>query len=273
MDGLDWLSLFLDLCPGIGETKAILELIAGIDLITGEELNSFDRATCAISIIPAAGWLAKIPKSSKAAKSISKFEKFLNLVEKANKTNDVVDKFNLIRLILEDSGYNTCAKKLDPSLLIRALIPVKKGKYIVHSTINDKYVWDIDISSSNLQVQEKHGGLNQQFIFEPDIFGIYKIYCVQNGKALDCAFSSRDNGANVWAYEFNDTSAQHWILHSAGQNFLPFHFKFTCFTQIDYLTTKRCIDLKYSKAENGSNIWLYENNGTNAQIWYLEPVY
>ena len=58
MASLDWLSYFLDLCPGIGETKAILELISGKDLITQEDLNAFDRATCAISLVPATGWLA-----------------------------------------------------------------------------------------------------------------------------------------------------------------------------------------------------------------------
>ncbi len=57
------------------------------------------------------------------------------------------------------------------------------------------------------------------------------------------------------------------------QNIFPFPFKFTCYTEIDYLSTKRCIDLKHSNAKNGTNIWLYEDNGSNAQIWYLEPVY
>ena len=68
MGDLDWLSFFLDICPGIGETKAILELISGKDLITNEDLNAFDRATCAISLVPAAGWLAKLSKFPKLQK-------------------------------------------------------------------------------------------------------------------------------------------------------------------------------------------------------------
>ena len=197
---------FLDICPGIGETKAILELISGKDLITQEDLNAFDRATCAISLVPAAGLLGKLSKFPKAAKYEKKFEKFLKFVKIANTANDCVDKFNTIRLGLEDSGYNTSTKKLDPILLaITALFPIKEGKYIIHSAINYKYVWDIDINSSNLQIWEKHGGLNQQFYFKPSISGIYTIYCVRNGKALDCAFSSKDNGANIWVYEPNDT--------------------------------------------------------------------
>ena len=277
MSDLDWLSLFLDFCPVVGEVKATLELIRGKDLITQEDLNTFDRATCAISLIPVAGWLSKIPKGSKAAKNLPKFEKFLKLVKKANKANDAVDKINLIRLLVFDSIDNEPSEKKYNSkdlflFAALALFPIKEGKYIVHSTINGKYVWDVDINSSNLHLWERHGGTNQQFIFKPNFAGFYTIYCAQNGKALDCAYSSKDNGANVWVYEFNDTSAQHWNIHSVTKKIIPFPLRFTCYTQIDYLETKRCIDLQYSNANNGTNIWLYKENGTNAQIWYLEPV-
>ena len=173
MCGLEWLSLFLDYCPGLGEVKAVLELISGKDLITQEKLNAFDRATCSISIIPVAGWLAKIPKGSKAAKNILKFERFLNLVNKADKANDAIDKINLIRLMLSDSDEPNIKKYNAVLFAARVFFPVKEGKYIVHSSINYNYVWDVDINSSNLQLWEKHGGLNQQFIFKPTLPGYF----------------------------------------------------------------------------------------------------
>lgn len=274
MSDFEWLSFFLDFIPVVGELKATLEFISGKDLITEEDLNAFDRVASAISIIPVAGKLAKIPKGSKAAKSLPKFEKFLKLVNSANKASEKIDKINLIRLIIFDLDDEPSEKKnINLALFAaRAFFPIKEGKYIVHSTINDKYVWDVDINSSNLHLWERHGGTNQQFIFKPNVLGFYTIYCATNGKALDCAYSSKDNGANVWVYEFNDTSAQHWNILLAGENYFLFPLKFTCYTQIDYLETKRCIDLQYSNANNGTNIWLYKGNGTNAQIWYLEPV-
>lgn len=272
MGDLDWLSLFLDICPGIGETKAILELISGKDLVTQEDLNAFDRITCAISLVPATGWLAKLTKFPKAAKHEKKFEKFLKLVKKANTANDYVDKFNGIRLLLDDSGYDTSNIKFDYTLIaLKALYPIKERKYIVHSTINHDYVWDVDINSSNLQIWKRHGGPNQQFLFKPSVSGIYTIYCVQNGKAIDCAFSSRDNGANVWVYEPNDTSAQQWNITNFSESSIMFQ-EISCYTKIDYYETKRCIDLQYSNAKNGTNLWLYKDNGTNAQRWLLEPV-
>ena len=39
MGFFDWLSWGLDIVPGIGEAKAILELFTGKDLITQEDLE------------------------------------------------------------------------------------------------------------------------------------------------------------------------------------------------------------------------------------------
>ena len=52
----------------------------------------------------------------------------------------------------------------------------------------------------------------------------------------------------------------------------PCPHEISCYTQIDYSETKRCIDLQYSNAQNGTNLWLYKDNGTNAQKWFLESV-
>ena len=152
------------------------------------------------------------------------------------------------------------------------IFPVEDGIYIIHSTINNRFVWDVDLNSSNLHLWERHGGANQQFIFKANGIGIYTIRCVGNGKFLDCKYSSRDNGANVWTYEFNDSSAQHWhISPKDGLSILPHHI-ISVYTDIDYSNHKRCIDLDHSNASNGTNIWLYGENGTNAQKWSLEKI-
>ena len=273
MSELDWLSWFLDICPAIGETKAVLQLILGRDIITQEELNAFDRASCAISLIPVTGWLAKIPKNFKGAKHIPKFEKFLNFINKANKASNAFDKYNIIKQALENSGCIVGEKevRINTFPIGSLFCPVQEGKYIVHSAIDFKYVWDVDINSSNLQVWEKHGGANQQFIFKQNSHGNYTIICVQNGKAIDCAYSSKDNGAKVWLYEQNDTSAQHWIIHEAGPNPFLFFTQIKLYSEIDYPSNKRCLDLKHSNAQNGTNIWVYNANESNAQKWCLVP--
>ena len=35
---------------------------------------------------------------------------------------------------------------------------------------------------------------------------------------------------------------------------------------------RRCIDLTWANASTGVNIYLYAENGTNAQVWRLEPI-
>ena len=152
------------------------------------------------------------------------------------------------------------------------IFPIQDGKYIIHSAVDNRFVWDVDPNTSNLHLWERHGGANQQFIFKANGVGVYKIMCVANGKYLDCQYSSRDNGANVWAYEFNDTSAQHWYISPEDNLNIPAHYMISVYTQIDYLKNKRCIDLTHSNASNGTNIWLWGENGTNAQKWTLEMV-
>lgn len=144
------------------------------------------------------------------------------------------------------------------------LFPLLDGKYIVHSTVDSRYVWDVDVNSSNLHIWERHGGANQQFIFKANGVGFYTIKCAQTGKFLDCAGSNKDNGANVWTYDFNGTNAQLWLISPEGNG----RFSFQCI--VDRSNNRRCIDLTNSCAKNGTNIWLYNENGTNAQKWTVE---
>ena len=146
------------------------------------------------------------------------------------------------------------------------LFPLEDGKYIVHSTVDSRYVWDVDVNSSNLHLWERHGGANQQFIFKANGVGFYTIKCVQTGKFVDCAGSNKDNGANVWTYDYNGTNAQIWSIRSEGNGM----YSFKCI--VDDSRNPRCIDLTNSRAQNGTNIWLYSANGTNAQKWTVERV-
>ena len=123
----------------------------------------------------------------------------------------------------------------------------------------------MDPNSGNLHLWKKHGGGNQQFIFKSRGDGIYRIFCDQSGKALDCQNGSEENKANVWLYPYNDTPSQHWRLRPKG------FAQFSIFSEITFSKNPRCIDVTHSNAANGTNLWLYNNNGTNAQIWFAEP--
>ncbi|OKZ84790.1 MAG: hypothetical protein BHW07_00050 [Clostridium sp. CAG_433_25_7] len=42
---------------------------------------------------------------------------------------------------------------------------------------------------------------------------------VNSGKVLDVQSNGKDDGANVWQYEGNNTDAQKWVLQSAGDGY------------------------------------------------------
>ena len=74
----DWLSLGLDFIPIVGELKAFLELISGKDTITKEDLKTFDRVACGISLIPLLGKLSKISNFIKQQNIKKNLNFFLN---------------------------------------------------------------------------------------------------------------------------------------------------------------------------------------------------
>ena len=152
------------------------------------------------------------------------------------------------------------------------IFPVKDGKYIIHSTVDYKFVWDVDPNTSNLHIWERHGRENQQFIFKANGIGSYTIMCVANGKYLDCFHSSKDNGANVWACGFNGTKAQRWRITPQDNPNMMVHHTISVYSEIDDFDNKRCIDLYHSNASNGTNLSLFRDNGTNAQKWMIEMI-
>jgi hypothetical protein len=115
MELFEWASLLLDISP-LGDLKSVFELFSGKDLITQEDLNIFDRATCAISIIPIAGWIAKVQKVSKSVRPIASCEKFLKIINLANKANNAIDKFNYIREAYDMATPNHCGFDIDPGI-------------------------------------------------------------------------------------------------------------------------------------------------------------
>ena len=147
---------------------------------------------------------------------------------------------------------------------------IPDGKYFVHSTVDEKYVWDMDMNSGNLLLWPKHGRKNQQFIFKYKGNGIYLITSVASGKVLENQWGRTNNGANVGSNDFSDSQNQHWII--VRKDTLFSKNLITVYPEIGYFNLRRCIDLTWANASTGVNIWLYQENGSKAQIWHLEPV-
>ena len=91
------------------------------------------------------------------------------------------------------------------------------------------------------------GGTNQQFTFTD---GTVRS---QNGKCLDVAGGSKDNGAAIQLYTCNGSAAQKFVLSAAGDLVNP---------QAD-----KCVDIEGWNPKNGAVLQLWECGGTANQKW------
>ena len=90
----------------------------------------------------------------------------------------------------------------------------------------------------------------------------YKLINRNSGKALDIAWGSQDNGANVLQYTYNGYSNQKWYLEPTGDGYY----------YIKSVATGKVVDVSGKSTSNGGDVIQWQkNNGWNQQ-WKIEPV-
>ena len=88
--------------------------------------------------------------------------------------------------------------------------------------------------------------------------GVYTIKtALDTSKALDIQYASRDNTANAWIYEFNNTSAQKFQITAVSDGYYKIQSK----------NSGKVLDVAYASNANGANVWQYDWNGSDAQLW------
>ena len=136
--------------------------------------------------------------------------------------------------------------------------PVPDGLYKVVSTIDKKYVWDIDGASmdngGNLQLWKDNGSNAQKFMFTYNSDGYYTITNVNSDKVIDCAGARSADRTNIQQYTSNKSDAQKWKLMSVGDGSYWFKCK----------ANGKMIDVSGGVASNGRNIQLYTYNSNAA---------
>ena len=95
--------------------------------------------------------------------------------------------------------------------------------------------------------------------------GKYIIISSCSYKVIDVYAAGTKNGTNVHQYEYNGTNAQKWILNKINNTINP---------NKEYiirsaLQNNKVIDVYAAGISNGTNVHLYEYNGTNAQKWKI----
>lgn len=88
--------------------------------------------------------------------------------------------------------------------------------------------------------------------------GDYKIISVYNGKSLDIAGQSTENGANIHQWDYLSLPSQHWTITNVGDNKVTIQSK----------QSGRTLDAQEGGWWNGANVCQWDHTGIN-QEWYL----
>lgn len=123
--------------------------------------------------------------------------------------------------------------------------PIPNGRYIIGSTLQtDMYIKCSEVGTFLSSIPD---GLDFSF---DNSSGAYYI-------TLDGKYLTSDNGL-VLLSKKNGAANQLWKLSKTGE----------CWT-IAAISDGRCLDDKWLETSEGSTVWLYEPNGSFAQIWRL----
>lgn len=147
-------------------------------------------------------------------------------------------------------------------------------EYYIALNMNDSYVLAADMSDTNYynaQLQAKTGAENQRYKIYVQSDGSVSFQNVATGRWLDHASGLTENQTNVlhWTNDNIPTSSdiQKWyiILNSDGS--LKIKPRLAVVNK-----SEAVLDLDSAKVQQGQNIFLYEDNASNAQKWKLVPI-
>ena len=196
-----------------------------------------------------------------------------------------------------DDGYYTIKSKENGKVLAVSGQDVKSGSAIIqqYEQGSDQEKWIIkdegnnqfsiitkcntnlylDVPNSNTEdgtklcVNDNNGDNSQRFQFNligtEKILedGTYRIAMFSNQNiGIDINEFSKDNGANVLIWEWADTN----------NNQKKFNLRYDendgCYT-ITNVNSGKLLDVENGGSTNGSNVWQYEENGSDAQKWRI----
>lgn len=153
------------------------------------------------------------------------------------------------------------------------------GTYTFKSAMNGSYVLDISSASTangaNLQLWSSNGTSAQRFYatnlssstvvdawakMNAGVLsdGTYVLSSALNSsKVLDVQWGSTANGANVWIYAKNGSTAQSWRVSHDSNGYVT----------LTNVGSGKALDVSGGVAQNGRNVQQYTPNGTRAQKW------
>ena len=150
---------------------------------------------------------------------------------------------------------------LDGAPPIPSFTPADIGTGFYASIDNTKAAKPIIASGNNVVLGEMSGEQNQIWRFDRQNDTSYKITNVATGNCLDDANYGTANETNIQVCASNDTTAQRWYLKVVGNGY----------SLVPKCALNSCIDVQGGILSSGRNIQLFQQNGSDAQIFSISP--
>lgn len=125
-------------------------------------------------------------------------------------------------------------------------------------------------SHANVQIYEQNEGNGQRVWVGTDADGCRDFRFLQSGMMLDVWGGEAKTGSNITQYPYNrDSRAQEWQLADTGEDVTLNGVKHDAYYIKSKINTNYVLDAWSGQTKNGTNVWLYESNKTDAQKWLL----
>lgn len=128
-------------------------------------------------------------------------------------------------------------------------------------------------NGTNVFIWGMNGYNNQKFYITEETTNKWSIRAIQSGKYVDVAGAVADYGTNVFIWEDNDQRQQRWKLTKVGDITVN-GVECVIVTIGSYVTNDAntwMLDVYGAQTTYRTNVWIWENNGSDAQKWILVP--
>ena len=151
---------------------------------------------------------------------------------------------------------------------------LNNGYYKFVSKLNDNKCLNVKdneyFNNANIELNECNNSDSQQFAIKHLNNGYFTIIAKYNNVNIDVLGASTNNGTNIQLWENNNHNAQKWNFIEALES--KQSIENGTYTLKTSLNETKTMDVSGGNTNNGTNIQIWESNGTKAQKWKIEYI-
>ena len=156
---------------------------------------------------------------------------------------------------------------------------LQDGYYVIKSGISDKYVLDVKgggtTNGTKVQLYTSNKSDAQKWYIKDAGDGYYYLIAKHSNKYMDVTSGKSADGTKIQTYTGNATNSQKFKITKTKINdkdVISHIYEEGYYTISSKIDLNKVIDVDGAKKANGTNVQLYSNNNSIAQIWYLHKL-